>query len=63
MKYYVKNLLGVAPVLDKALVKLAPDNHLSFEESGAVFSTQPVVNGTNALLIAAKLKYPDLFEE
>ncbi|MCG6371978.1 hypothetical protein K6U27_04610 [Vibrio fluvialis] len=63
MKLYVKDLLGAATVLDEALVKLAPDNHLSFEESGAVFSTQPVVNGTNALLIAAKLKYPELFKE
>ncbi|WP_172570797.1 hypothetical protein [Vibrio fluvialis] len=61
MKLFIKDLLGALPVLDEALLKLSPDNHILFEDSGAVFSTQPVVNGTNALLIAAKLKFPELF--
>ncbi|QUF70045.1 hypothetical protein [Vibrio fluvialis] len=61
MKLYVKDLLSVAPVLDKTLKELPADSFISFEENGTVFSTQPVENGTNVMLIAAKLKHPELF--
>lgn len=61
MKLTIKDLLEVALVLDEALLKLPSDSFISFEENGAVFSTQPVVNGTNAMLIAAKLKFPELY--
>lgn len=61
MKLTIKDLLEVAPVLDEALKKLPLDSFIRFEENGMVFSTQPVVNRTNAMLIAAKLKHPELF--
>lgn len=61
MKLPIANLLGVAPVLDEALLKLPSDSFIRFEENGTVFSTQPVVSSTNVMLIAAKLKHPELF--
>lgn len=61
MKLTIKDLLEVAPVLDGALKKLPLDSFIRFEENGTVFSTQPVVSSTNVMLIAAKLKHPELF--